>query len=51
MTDSVTKNLQIGDEVAEVLQSSHIPYHVICKSHPVEAFDRSNIHVFGEIKK
>ena len=39
MTDSVSKNLYIGDGVAEVLQSSHIPYHLLCKPHPVEAFD------------
>ena len=51
MTDSVTKNLYIGDGVAEVLQSSHIPYHLLCKSHPVEAFDRSNIHVLPDIEK
>ena len=51
MTDSVGKNIQIGDEVAEVLQSSHIPYHLLCKSHPAEAFDRSNIHVLADIEK
>ena len=51
MADSVSKNLQIGDGVAKVLQSSHIPYHLPCKSQPVEAFDQSNIHVLADIEK
>ena len=38
MTDSVTKNLQIGELVAEKLQSLHVPYH-LCKAHVVEKFD------------
>ena len=50
MTDSVSKNLQRGDGVAEVLQSSHIPYHLLCKSHPVEALDCSNIHGLADIE-
>ena len=51
MTDSVSKTLQIGDGVAEVLQSSHTLHHLLCKSHPVEAFDWSNIHVLADIEK
>ena len=39
MTDSVSKNLIIGEGVAENLQSLHVPIHFLCKSHPVEAFD------------
>ena len=49
MADFVSKNLQIGDGVAEVLQSSHILYYLLCKSHPVEAFDQSNIYVLADI--
>ena len=36
MTDSVIKNLQVGDGVAKVLQLSHILYHLLGKSHPVK---------------
>ena len=43
MTDSVSKNLQTANGVTTVLQSSHISYHLLCMSHPVEAFDCSNI--------
>lgn len=43
MTDSFSKNLQTANGVTTVLQSSHIPYHLLCMSHPVEAFDCSNI--------
>ena len=51
MTDSVSKNLKIENGVAEVLNSSHIPYHLLCKAHTVEAFDRSNLDVLGSIEK
>ena len=48
MTDSVSKNVQIGAEVAKILQSSYITYHFSCKSH---AFNYSNIHVLADIEK
>ena len=51
MTDSVSKNHHIGDGVAEVLESNHIPISLLCKSHPVEAFDRSNLSVLAGIEK
>ena len=51
MTDSVSKNLYIGEGVAETLTSSHVPLHLLCKSHPVEAFDRSNLEVLERIEK
>ena len=51
MTDSVSKNLQIGEGVAKELESSHVPFHLLCKSHPVEAFDRSNLSVLAGIEK
>ena len=40
MTDSVSKNLKIEEGVADVSQSNYKPYHLLCKSHFVEAFDR-----------
>ena len=51
MTDSVEKNLRIEEGAAEQLQSEHVPLHLLCKSHPVEAFDRSNLSVLAEIEK
>ena len=50
MTDSVEKNLKIGEGVAEKLQSNIVPLHLLCKSHPVEAFDRSNLAVLSVIE-
>ena len=43
MTDSVSKNLKIGEGEAEDLQSLYVPYHLLCKSHCVEGFDLSSV--------
>ena len=32
MTDSVPKNLEVENCVAEKLGSSHIPHHLLCKA-------------------
>ena len=45
-TDSVSKNHFIGEGVAERLHSSHVPIHVLCKSHTVEGLDRASLKVF-----
>ena len=51
MTDSVNKNLKIGEEVTKFFKSNNPPpTHLLCKSHPVEAFDRSNLTVLAEIE-
>ena len=50
MTDSVSKNLEIEDGVADVLKSNYKPYHMLCKFHLVETFDRSNIEVLSTIE-
>ena len=50
MTESAGKNLKIEDGVADVLKSNYKPYHLLCKSHLVEAFDRSNIEVLSAIE-
>ena len=51
MTDSVSKNLTIEEEVSKVFKSTvPPPTHLLCKSHPVEAFDRSNLTVLAEIE-
>ena len=43
MTDSTSKNLRNGKGAAEIRQSLYVPYHLLCKSHPVEGFDWSNL--------
>ena len=51
MTGSVNKNLKIWEEVTKVFKSNAPPpNHLLCKSHPVEAFDRSNLTVLAEIE-
>ena len=51
MTDSVNLNLKIGEEVTKDFKSNiPPPTHLLCKSHPVEAFDRSNLTVLAEIE-
>ena len=50
MTDSVEKNLSIEEGIADDLGSIHIPLHLLCKAHTVEALDRSNIDVLAEIE-
>ena len=36
MTDAVSKNLKIETGVAEQLESQHVPYHLVWKSHTCE---------------
>ena len=50
MTDSVEKNLHIEKGIAKELKSNHVPYHFLCKSHTVEALDRSNINVLANLE-
>jgi len=51
MTDAVTKNLKIEEEVAKALGSSHVPLHLLCKSHTCEKFDESCINSLVEIER
>lgn len=48
MTDSVAKNLHIGESVAATLNSNHTPFHLLCVSHTCEVFDRGNL---AELRK
>ena len=50
MTDSVTKNLEVENCVAEKLGSNHIPHHLFYKAHVVEKFDETNLKVLSNIK-
>ena len=51
MTDAVSKNLGIENTIPASLGSEHHPIHLLCKSHTVEALDRSNLHVLSSIEK
>ena len=51
MTDAVAKNLGVESTIPAALESSHHPYHLLCKSHTVEALDRSNLEVLASIEK
>ena len=50
MTDSVTKNLKIEQGVADVLQSTHVPHHILCKSHTCERMDIDNLTTLNELE-
>ena len=50
MTDAVRKNLHIEDGIARALKSEYKPFHLLCKSHTVEALDRSNIEVLANLE-
>ena len=51
MTDAVSKNLGIENTMPASLGSEHHPIHLLCKSHTVEALDRSNLDVLSSIEK
>ena len=51
MTDSVAKNMHIEEGVAEYFGSTYLPYHLLCKSHTVEALDRSNLDVLSNLEQ
>ena len=50
MTDAVTKNLKIEDNIATAPGTTYKPMHMLCKSHMVEALDRSNLSVLYDIE-
>ena len=50
MTDAITKNVKIEDGVAEALQSRHVPYHILCKSHTCERLDTDNLATLSQFE-
>ena len=50
MTDA-TKNIGIEDIIPDALASTHHPHQLLCKSHTVEALDRSSLQVLAKIEK
>ena len=48
MTDSVSKNLNIEASVAATLNSTHVPFHLLCVSHTCEVSDKGNLSVLKE---
>ena len=51
MTDAATKNLGVEDLIPVALGSDHHPLHLLCKSHTVEAIDKSNLEVLSQVEK
>ena len=51
MTDAASKNLEIKKLVPKILNSQNQPYHILCNSHTVEKFDRSNLSVLSKLEK
>ena len=51
MSDSPTKNLHVPELVSERLDTKYVPLSLLCKSHCVEALDRSNLVVLAEMEK
>ena len=51
MTDAASKNLGFEKEVSAALQTDHIPHHLLCKAHTVEALDISNLRVLSSLEK
>ena len=50
MTDSVEADPQIENGIVAALGSNHIPLHLLCKAHTVEALDISNINVLASLE-
>ena len=50
MTDSVEEGPQIENGTAAALGSNHIPQHLLCKAHTIEAMDISNINVLASLE-
>ena len=50
MTDAVSKNLKVGEGVAEKLGSNHVPYSLLCKAHTCERLDSDNLTTLSTIE-
>ena len=50
MIETATKNLSTEKYVANTLDSDHIPYHLIFKSHTVEALRHLNLESLKQIR-
>ena len=50
MTDAVTKNLEVEKEVARILGSTHIPLHILCKSHTCEKLDEACLNALVDVE-
>ena len=51
MSDSIAKNLLLEKTVAKSLNSTHKPYHILCKSHTMEKLEKSNLSVLNELEQ
>lgn len=51
MTDAVKNTLKSKKKNSNALGSSYQTYHLVCKSHAVDALHKSNLKVLAKIKK
>ena len=51
MTDATAKYLQIENPIVSELNSQYKSMHLLCKSHTVEALDRSYFDVLAKTRK
>ena len=51
MTDAVSKNLNVENSVADSLNSEHVPYHILCKSHTCERLDEDNLSTLAALEE
>ena len=51
MTDAATKNLAVEIKVADLLNTTHLPHHILCKSHTCEKLDEACINVLFRIEQ
>ncbi len=48
MSDSASKNWNVGEVIAATLKSDHIPLSLFCNAHYVLRLDEGNISVLAE---
>ena len=51
MTDAATRNVKNEGLIRKASSLNYFPIHLICKSHTVEALDKSNIEILSKIEK
>ena len=51
VTNTATKNFEVEDTVSNVFASRHHLLHLLCRSHTVGAFDKSNLKIFFSIEE
>ena len=50
MTDSVSKDLHLEDQITCTMNSAHIPIHLLCVSHTCEVCCKGNLSVLCDLE-